>query len=116
MLVPNPMWKHSTVPLLAKWNRALQEGLRKRLADEMPARPSMPLHDGGRDRQETGEPWGEECRGHWVLRASSRTRPSVVDINVQPILDPNATFTAAMPGQPIDFYHALAAIWPFTAE
>ena len=53
--------------VVAEMNRALQEGLQKTFGGQMPARPSMPLYDGDGTKQ-NGEPWGEECRGHWVLR------------------------------------------------
>ena len=89
--------------IVAEMNRALQEGLQKTFGGQMPARPSMPLYDGDGTKQ-NGEPWGEECRGHWVLRASSRTRPSVVDINIQPILDPNAFYSGCYAPATVNFY------------
>ena len=89
--------------VVAEMNRALQEGLQKTFGGQMPARPSMPLYDGDGTKQ-NGEPWGEECRGHWVLRASSRTRPSVVDINIQPILDPNAFYSGCYARATVNFY------------
>lgn len=89
--------------IVAEMNRALQEGLQKTFGGQMPARPSMPLYDGDGTKQ-NGEPWGEECRGHWVLRASSRTRPSVVDINIQPILDPNAFYSGCYARATVNFY------------
>ena len=95
--------------VVAEMNRALQEGLQKTFGGQMPARPSMPLYDGDGTKQ-NGEPWGEECRGHWVLRASSRTRPSVVDINIQPILDPNAFYSGCMPGQRSIFIHTIQMV------
>ncbi len=45
----------------------------------------IPVHDGDGVR-ESGAPYGEECRGHWVLTASSKQKPQVVhqsDINTE---------------------------------
>lgn len=47
------------------------------------ARPPMlrvPIYDGDGVRP-SGEPFGEECRGHWVMTASSKQKPGVVGID-----------------------------------
>lgn len=41
---------------------------------------SSVIHDGDGVRQD-GTPYGAECKGHWVLTATSKTRPQVVDIS-----------------------------------
>lgn len=89
--------------IVAEINRVLQEGIQKTFGGQMPARPSIPLYDGDGAKQ-NGEPWGEECKGHWVLRASSKTRPSVVDVNIQPILDPNAFYSGCYARATVNFY------------
>lgn len=46
---------------------------------------AVPLYDGDGVRA-NGEPFGDECKGHWVLTASSKNKPQVVgqdNINVQ---------------------------------
>ena len=43
-----------------------------------PPQPSVTLYDGDQP-QKSGEPWGEECRGCYVLRTSSSSKPDVVD-------------------------------------
>ena len=45
------------------------------------------LHDGDGLRP-TGEPFGPECKGHWVFTASTSDRPGIVDENAQPLLEP----------------------------
>lgn len=89
--------------IVAEINRALQEGLQKTFGGQMPARPSLPLYDGDGVKP-SGDPWGEECRGHWVLRTSSKTRPSVVDVNIQPILDPNAFYSGCYARATVNFF------------
>ena len=55
-------------------------------AAALPASPKHPLHDGDGLR-DSGEPFGPECKGHWVLKARSKSKPAVVDRTRQPILD-----------------------------
>ncbi len=69
----------------------------------MPARPRIPIGDGD-GVKDNGEPYGEECRGCWVVRASSKTRPSVVDLNIQPIIDPNAFYSGCYARATVSFY------------
>lgn len=102
MLIP----KSDTTTLSAiqaEMNRALQEGLSRDFNGQMPARPNMPLYDGDGPRP-NGEPYGEECRGHMVMTASSKTKPSVVDLNVQPIIDPNGFYSGCYARATINFY------------
>lgn len=45
------------------------------------------IHDGDGLRP-TGEPFGPECKGHWVFTASTSDRPGCVDENLQPLMEP----------------------------
>ena len=38
-------------------------------------------------------PFGEECKGHWVFTASSKIQPEIVDLNINPILDPTEIYS-----------------------
>jgi hypothetical protein len=87
----------------AEIGRALQDGLQKVFGGQMPARPELPLYDGD-GAKKNGDPFGEECRGCWVVRASSKTRPSVVDRSVQPIIDPNGFYSGCYARATINFY------------
>ena len=40
------------------------------------------LHDGDGVKATTGEPYGKECKGHWVVSVSSNDRPEIVDANL----------------------------------
>ena len=60
---------------------AKQAGVQKTFGGVMPPVINTPIYDGDGTRP-NGEPFGEECRGHMVLRASSREQPSVVDLNL----------------------------------
>lgn len=66
---------------------AVQEGIANTFGGSRPPRLNMPLYDGDGVRPTSGEPFGEECKGHMVMTASSLQQPSVVDVNVQPIIN-----------------------------
>ena len=87
----------------AEINRVLQEGVQKVFGGQMPARPELPVYDGDGVKK-NGEPFSEECKGCWVVRASSKTRPSVVDLNVQPIIDPNSCYSGFYARATINFF------------
>lgn len=57
-------------------------------------KPKTPIHDGDGVKS-TGEEYGPECKGHWVFTASANPEypPSIVDRNVQPILDPTKVYS-----------------------
>lgn len=53
-------------------------------ATALPAAPRHPLRDGDGLR-DSGEPYGPECRGHYILKARCKNQPVVVDAFGQPI-------------------------------
>lgn len=44
-----------------------------------PPQPTITLYDGDQPQPKSGEPWGDECKGCFVLRTSSGSKPDVVD-------------------------------------
>jgi hypothetical protein len=56
---------------------------------------AIPIHDGDGVRPSDGMPFGEECKGHWVFTATSKADqpPKIVDINLNPILDPTEVYS-----------------------
>jgi hypothetical protein len=55
-----------------------------------PAKIVTTLHDGDGVKEKTGEAYGPECKGHWVMSVSSKQRPNVVDAALQPVMDAGA--------------------------
>lgn len=82
---------------------AAQEGLVTKFNGQMPAMLKNPLHDGDGLRS-NGEPFGEECKGHMVLTASSKQRPEVVDANVQAILNPADVYSGCYGRVSLNFF------------
>lgn len=52
-----------------------------------PAKVSSTLHDGDGVKEKTGEAYGPECKGHFVMTVASKTRPGLVDAALQPIME-----------------------------
>lgn len=74
-------------------NAAAADAVNKVWNGVKPPVPKFPLWDGDGVRQ-SGLPFGDECKGHWVMTASSTQRPQVVDqsnINVE--LDPRDIYS-----------------------
>ena len=64
---------------------AAQDALGKLWNGIRPPVLSIPIHDGDGVR-ESGVPFGPECKGHWVITASSKNKPQVVhqsDVNTE---------------------------------
>ena len=84
--------------------RAATEKARVKYGQAFPAQPKISVHDGDDVRPSDGQPFGEECRGCWVFTASSKTRPSIVDGNLQPILDPTQLYSGIYANVGVTFF------------
>lgn len=71
---------------------SINEGVSSKWNGTRPAQPPTPLWDGDGVRQ-NGEAFGPECKGCWVMTASSKKQPEVVDQNVQPILSASEIYS-----------------------
>lgn len=60
-------------------------------AAALPAAPKNPLHDGD-GVKESGDPYGPECRGCYVLKARCKQKPVVVDAFGNPITEPTEVY------------------------
>lgn len=69
------------------------------------ARPPLKhvIHDGDGVRP-SGEPFGPECKGHWVFTASSKQKPELVDANLNPIIDQTKVYSGVYGRVNINFY------------
>ncbi len=83
-----------TAGVSTKWN-----GIR-------PPQPAICVHDGDGARPSDGAPYGAECKGHWVLTASSDQQhpPFVVDANTQPIINQADVYSGAYGRACVTFY------------
>jgi hypothetical protein len=69
------------------------------------ARPQLKhtIHDGDGVRP-SGEPFGPECKGHWVFTASSKQRPEIVDTQLNPIIDQSKVYSGVYGRVHINFF------------
>lgn len=72
-------------------------------ANALPAKPATTLHDGDGQRP-SGEDFGPECHGHYVITVSSKQKPVIVDRNGQPILDSTEVYSGCYGRASINFY------------
>lgn len=78
--------------LATKWNGA------------WPPVMSLPIWDGDGVRK-SGEPFGPECKGHWVLNANTQTKPQVVGIdNINCELAPSDIYSGMYGRVTVRFY------------
>jgi hypothetical protein len=82
---------------------AKQEGRAKKWNGVIPPAMKSILHDGDGVKQ-NGLPFGPECKGHWVMTASSKDRPRVVDLDKQDILDTNQIYSGMYGRAAVRFY------------
>ena len=72
---------------------AAQDAVSKVWNGAAPPQLRVPIYDGDGVRQ-SGEPFGEECRGHWVMSASTFNKPQVVGIqNINQELPPREVYS-----------------------
>lgn len=67
------------------------------------ATPKNPLHDGDGEKPNGGF-YEDCCKGHWVMNASSASKPGLVDINSDILPDPNEWYSGIYGRAAINFY------------
>lgn len=84
-------------------NKTMEESITTTFKGIVPSNPKLPIHDGDGLRQ-SGEPYGQECKGHWVIVANSNNAPEVVDANCNPIISKNEFYSGCYGRASIRFY------------
>ena len=63
------------------------------------------IHDGDGVKPDAGTPYGPECKGHWVINASSTQKPGVVDqSNINCDLAPQDIYSGMYARVTLNFY------------
>lgn len=82
---------------------AYEEGVSKKWGGAHPT-PQILLHDGDGVRPNGGQ-YAEECKGCWVLNASTKNKPDVVGIdNIHCALAPNDIYSGMYARVTVNFY------------
>lgn len=82
---------------------AVTEGISNKWGGVRPPQIPVPLHDGDGVRP-NGEPFGPECRGHWVMTASSKLPPEIVDASLNPVIQPTEIYSGMYARVNINFF------------
>lgn len=83
---------------------AVETGVSSKWNGVRPPHIAIPIHDGDGARPSDGMPYGEECKGHWVMTASSNRQQAVVDLNLNPILDQTAVYSGVYARVNVNFF------------
>lgn len=70
------------------------------------ARPPVvatPMYDGDGVRP-NGEPFGDECKGHYVFTASSKVAPQIVDLGMNPIINQSEIYSGCYARVCVNFF------------
>lgn len=83
---------------------AIQAGIPKVWGGTRPPLLNIPIHDGDGPRPSDGMPFGDECRGHWVMSASSKQQQAIVDLSMNPIIDQTEIYSGMYARVNVNFY------------
>ena len=83
---------------------AVQQGLSKNWNGVKPPIIAVPIHDGDGVRPSDGSPFPAECKGHWVMTASSKNQPQVVDAALNPIMSQSEIYAGVKARVSLNFY------------
>jgi hypothetical protein len=70
---------------------------------KVPVNVKTPIHDGDGEKPNGGE-YGPECKGHYVINASSKQKPGIVDKNLNEIIDSTEVYSGCYGRVSINFY------------
>lgn len=88
---------------------AVQDGVDRRIFKGAvdPSRSKYPPLRDGDSPKDDGTPRGDEFAGHWFISAKApgnKPRPSVVDANVQPVMDESEIYAGCYVNMFVEFY------------
>lgn len=102
LLVPKTDTK-TIAAMKAAIGEAREVFCRRNGANALPAKPTHTLHDGD-GLKDSGEEFGPECKGHYVITVSSKNKPVVVDRDRQTIIDPAEVYSGCYGRAAINFF------------
>lgn len=93
----------TTGKIKAAMEEARELFCKKNGASALPAKPNNTMHDGDGLR-DSGEPYGPECKGCYVITVSSKQKPVIVDSFRNPITDPGEVYSGCYGRAAINFF------------
>lgn len=82
---------------------ARENFIKKNGASSLPVKPNHTMHDGDGLR-DSGEPYGPECKGCYVITVSNKNKPVIVDNFRNEITDPGEVYSGCYGRAAINFY------------
>lgn len=70
---------------------------------KVPDKLKLPIHDGDGEMPNGGE-YADVCKGHWVINASSKDKPGIVDRDKNEILDTTEFYSGCYGRASINFF------------
>lgn len=102
LLIPkSDITTHTTI--VNAMNDTLKDATASVFGGVAPANPKLPLYDGDGLRP-SGEPFGAECKGHWVITANSKQKPGIVDKDVNRIMAKEEFYSGCYGRATLRFY------------
>jgi hypothetical protein len=98
-----PKTDKQTVTAIRNAMEVARQNSGKLFGGKIPPQLKSPLHDGDGPMPNGGE-YGEECKGHYVLNASSKMKPGIVDATLQPIIEPTEFYSGCYGRASINFF------------
>ena len=107
--------KYSVTLLIPKSDTATLEKIKAAMAEArenfckrngasaLPVKPNHTLHDGDGTR-DSGDPYGPECKGCYVITVGSKNKPVIVDNFRNEITDPGEVYSGCYGRAAINFY------------
>ncbi|MCI8396178.1 MAG: DUF2815 family protein [Clostridia bacterium] len=89
--------------LMAEIDRVTQEAVATAFGGITPTNLAIPVYDGD-GLKPSGEAYGTECKGHWVLNAKTSAAPEVVDASCNPIINKNEFYSGCYGRASLSFY------------
>ena len=83
---------------------AIQAGVSSKWGGQRPPMLAVPVHDGDGNRPSDGAPFGDECKGHWVFTAKSDSKPEIVDVNLNPVINETEVYSGMYAHVSVDFF------------
>lgn len=87
----------------AAYQAAVQAGISNKWNGVQPPRIESPIYDGDGVRP-NGDPFGAECKGCWVFTARNKNQVDVLDLSMNPIMNPSDIYSGMYARVCISFY------------
>lgn len=102
-----PKTDKDTIGKIKKAIEAAKQAGLKAIGDKsgnIPANVKTSVHDGDGTTPNSGEEYGAEAKGHYVINCSSKQKPLIVDRNRNEIIDSSEVYSGCYARVSINFY------------